>query len=137
MGKNSGSGRYLAQDFVDAIPGSGGIITTIAKRVGCAWHTAKKYVDKYPTVKRAYDDECEKITDAAESTVIAAIMDGDLGAAKWYLTMKAKSRGYATKQEVDVTSAGERIATEPNLDALAEALAGLSDGEGAKGCSGC
>lgn len=119
---NGKNGSYTAGQFIDAIPGSGGIISTIAKRVGCAWHTAKKYIDGYATVKQAYDDECEKLTDAAESTVIKAIMDNDLGAAKWYLTMKAKDRGYAKKQEVDVTSGGERIESQPSIGSLAEAL---------------
>jgi hypothetical protein len=33
---------YNAQQFIKAIKNSGGIITTIAARVGCDWDTAKK-----------------------------------------------------------------------------------------------
>ena len=102
---NGKNGNYTAGQFIEAIPGTGGIISTIARRVGCAWHTAQKYIQNYPTIQRAYDDECEKLTDAAESTVIKAIMDSDLGAAKWYLTMKAKSRGYATTERKEITGA--------------------------------
>jgi len=58
--------RYTAQEFIDKIPGSAGIVTTIALRVGCAWHTAKKYIEQHPTVKAAYDAECERVLDAAE-----------------------------------------------------------------------
>jgi len=28
---------YTAEQFIKAIPGSGGIISTIARRVGCGW----------------------------------------------------------------------------------------------------
>ena len=93
------NGNYTAQKFIDAIPGSGGIISTIAKRVGCHWHTAQKYLEM-PTVQAAYADECEMIVDLAEGTVIKSIKDGDVSAAKWYLTMKAKGRGYVERQEV-------------------------------------
>jgi hypothetical protein len=96
--------NYKAQDFINAIPGSGGIISTIAGRVGCSWHTAKKYISDYQTVQQAYDDECEKVTDLAESTVIKAIKDGDTGTAKWYLTYKGHGRGYipTQRQTVDI-----------------------------------
>jgi len=95
-----GANQYRASDFIQAIPGSGGIISTIAKRVGCAWHTAKKYCTTYPTVAKVYRDECENVTDMAESTVLKAIQEGDIGVAKWYLTMKAKDRGYAERREI-------------------------------------
>ena len=50
---------YTAQTFIDAIPGTGGIVSAIARKVGCEWNTARKYIDNYPTVKAAYDAECE------------------------------------------------------------------------------
>ncbi len=64
------SNRYKASQFIDAIPGSGGIISTIAKRVGCDWHTANTWILNKPTVNSAYSAECETVTDAAESVVI-------------------------------------------------------------------
>ena len=100
-----GNGRYKAQDFIDAIPGTGGIISTIAKRVGCSWHTAKKYIREYPTIAKVYGDECEAITDLAELTIIKAIKDGDTHTAKWYLTMKGRERGYAQTQRQELTGA--------------------------------
>lgn len=92
--------RYRASDFIDAIPGSGGIISTIAKRVGCDWSTAKIAIDSTPTVKAAYDNECETVLDMAESVILKSIKDGDSGDAKWYLTRKGKDRGYVERQEM-------------------------------------
>ena len=95
--------NYKAQDFINAIPGSGGIISTIAARVGCDWSTAKKYITDYPTVAQVHQDECEKVTDLAETEIIKAIRNGDTHTAKWYLTMKGRERGYAKTERQEVT----------------------------------
>jgi len=102
MAKNG----FGAQVFIDNMPGTGGIVATLARRVGCDWHTAKKYIDEYPTVRQAYDDECESINDLAESTLIKSIQDGDTASAKWWLSKKRKP---TFGDAVDITSAGEAI----------------------------
>ena len=99
-----GANQYRAQEFIDNIPGSGGIITTIAKRVGCSWHTADKYIKQYTTVAQAYADECAKVLDAAESVIVGDIVENkEVQTAKWYLTMKGGDRGYAPKQKLEHT----------------------------------
>ena len=97
---NGYNGKYTAQQFIDAIPNSAGIITTIATRVGCKWHTAKVYITKYPTIAKAYADECERVKDRAEAVILKAINAEDVQTAKWYLMLKAKDRGYVQRQEV-------------------------------------
>ena len=97
---------FTAQQFIDAIPGTGGIVATIAKRVGCVWRTAKKYIDTYPTVQDAYMDECEAVLDLAESVVIEAINDRDMQMVRYYLSTKGKHRGYVDKQEVEHSGGG-------------------------------
>jgi len=94
------NGYYLAEQFIGAIPGSGGIISTIAKRVGCAWNTAKKYCTKYATVRRVYNDECARVLDLAEGKVMEAIDEGDGVMIRYYLSTKGKHRGYILRQEV-------------------------------------
>ena len=89
-----GKELYTAKQFIDAIPGTGGIVATIADRVGCKWHTAKKYIEEYPTVKEVYEDECERIR------------DGDIPTAKWYLTKKRKDE---FGDAIDVTSGGKPL----------------------------
>jgi hypothetical protein len=91
---------YTAQQFIDAIPGTGGIISAIARKVGCDWYTVQRWIDKAATVRAAYDAECEAMLDLAESTVLKAIKDGDTSDAKWYLTKKGKRRGYGDALEV-------------------------------------
>lgn len=100
MTDQSGREKYTAQTFIDAIPGSAGIITTIAKRVGCDWHTAKKYIYGHSTVLEAYEDECQGMGDLAEVELYKLIKSGDLGAIKFYLATKMKARGYVERTEV-------------------------------------
>jgi len=86
---------YKASDFIQAIPGTGGIISTIKQRVGCSYNTVRRYVDNYPTVAAALHEERERMLDLAESTIIGALAERDLATSKWFLTVKGGERGYA------------------------------------------
>ena len=97
MGRTNG---FTARQFIDAIPGTGGIISTIAKKVGCEWHTAKKYIENYPTIKLAYENEKHRIDDAAVSNIYKAIADGDLGTSKWWASMKLGKDFHVTEHHV-------------------------------------
>lgn len=94
-----GKPLFTAETFLKAIPGSAGIITTIAKRVGCNWHTAAKYIEEYPTIAQAYKDECESVLDMAEAKLYKAVEKGDLQAVKYILSTKGKRRGYVERVE--------------------------------------
>ena len=76
---------YTAQQFIKAIPGTGGIVSAIADKVGCDWHTVKDAIVKYPTVKDKWENERHKITDKAQHNIIRAIQEGDLQMSKWWL----------------------------------------------------
>jgi hypothetical protein len=105
MGTN-GNGLYTAEQFIKAIPGTGGIIGKIADRVGCDWHTAKKYIFKHPTITQAYTNEKERIKDTAETKLIEQIEDGQMWAIKYYLSTQGKDRGYVERQEVTGSDGG-------------------------------
>ena len=96
---NGHNGTYTAQQFIAVIQGSAGIVSTIASRVGCEWHTARRYIDNYATVRQAYEDERQHVIDLAETTVLKAIKDGDTGTARWYLSTIGKDRGYVERRE--------------------------------------
>ena len=100
--------KFTAKQFIDAIAGTGGVISEIASRVGCSWNTARKYIDKYATVKAAWQEERERITDKARSNIITAIEDDkDLHMSKWWLQVMDDEFKPASK--LDVTSQGEKI----------------------------
>lgn len=95
-----GRASFTTEQFIKAIPKTAGIITTIAKKVGCNWHTAKKFIYSHPTVLAAYCDECESILDLAESKLYEAIQAGDAQMVKYILSTKGKSRGYVERNEL-------------------------------------
>ena len=118
----SNTEKFTTQQVIDSIPGTGGVISAIARRLNCKWHTVRKYIEEYPTVKAAYDDECESTLDLAESVVrqnmILAQMHQrpekdpvtgndvypgpvDSSDAKWFLSKKGKHRGYADSLAVE------------------------------------
>ena len=82
--------KFTAKQFIEAIKGSGGIISTIASRVGCDWNTAQKYIATYPSVQSAYQDELEKVNDMAVGVLMKSMHDGDVASAKWWLARKRK-----------------------------------------------
>lgn len=103
---------FQANQFITAIPGTSGIVSAIAKKVGCSWNTAKKFIDEYPTVKAAFDAERESLLDIAESVLANNIklalqqqqngkVPADSTDAKWLLSRMGKQRGYSEKQEVE------------------------------------
>ena len=88
------SKTYTVAQFKAAIPGSGSIISTIAKRVGCDWYTAKRHIDASATLSRMYKDERESILDMAESVLFKNIKNDDSVDSKWMLSKLGKDRGY-------------------------------------------
>lgn len=99
-GRPKGATQYKTEQFINVIPGTGGIITAIARKIGCDWTTAKNFIYNHPTVKAAYDAECEGILDLAEAKLIEQINGGEGWAIKYMLSTKGKSRGYVERTEV-------------------------------------
>lgn len=95
----SSSKGYTEKKVLAAIKGSGGIVTTIANRLGAEWHTAKKLTEKWESTKQAVRDERETILDMSESAVLKSIKEGNTQDAKWLLSSLAKNRGYGVDGE--------------------------------------
>ena len=107
--------KFTAQQFIAAIPGSGGIISQIAQAVGCNWHTARRYIDDHPTVHLAWEDERNSITDKARHNILMAIDDKDLQMSKWWLTVMDDEFVPRSKQEISGAGGGpiETIVLKP------------------------
>ena len=96
--------RFTQEQVLDAIKDSGAIVAIIAARLDCAWSTAESYVKKWDKTRQAFRDETEQIKDVAESTLINSIKQGNTTDAKWYLSKKAKDRGYGEEITVQQTA---------------------------------
>ena len=97
--------KFTTKQFIDAIPGTGGIVSQIAAIVQCDWHTAKKYIDEHPSVRAVYDSERNKITDKARHNIIKAIREGDMMMSKWWLQVMDAD----FKPGIDVNNTGELV----------------------------
>ena len=98
--------KMTAQQAIEAIPGSGGIKSAIAKRLGVHRHTVDRYLAIWPTFKMAYLDECESVCDMGESRIIQMMNDGDRAAIMWYL---ARKRRKEFGENLDLTSDGQSL----------------------------
>jgi len=96
------SNNFKKEEILNAIKDSGSIVSTIAKRLGVSWHTAKSYIESHEETKKAYEDEKEIILDSAEDVLFDSIIKGkDIQSSKWLLSTKGKSRGYSEKYEIE------------------------------------
>lgn len=82
-----------------AIKGSGGLIATVAKKLGCKWETANGYIKKYE-LQNLIEDERETMLDLAESKLLSNIQKGDNASIFFYLKTQGKKRGYIERSEV-------------------------------------
>jgi hypothetical protein len=97
---NGHNGRYSCQAFINAMPGTGGIVSAIADKVGCDWHTARRWIDSKPSVKQAWEAERNKITDRARHHIVRAVQNGDLQMCKWWLQVMDPE--FVDRKKVDV-----------------------------------
>lgn len=92
--------RYKRDEILAAVRGSGGNVSEVARRLGCSWHTARSYVDKWESTRTAFDCELEELLDEAEIKLRELILAGDGPAIRFYLSTKGRKRGYVTRSEV-------------------------------------
>lgn len=101
--------KYPRDLVLKAISGSGGVMNTIAARLKCDWHTAKRYVEKWKETVEAYEAENEKVLDLAESKLYESIQNGNTQDAKWLLSTRGRKRGYVTGAEITGDIKGEMV----------------------------
>ena len=82
--------KYTEKQLLEVIKNSAGIMSTIADRLKCNWHTAKKKIEESETVKQAYESECERVLDLAESKMIKLIDQEDGQMIRYLLSTKGK-----------------------------------------------
>lgn len=74
---------------------------TVAQKLKVEWHTAEKYVNRWESTRQAMNNESVKIVDIAERKIIDSIIEGDTNTTKWFLSKKAKNRGYGDTIEIE------------------------------------
>jgi hypothetical protein len=120
--------QFSADHIIDAIRGrgpwheagsSGGIVTTVAQRLGVQRKTISRYVERYKSVEEAIKDERMGFVDLAEGKLMRKVADGNLTAIIFTLKTLGKDRGYVERVQIE-----EYIeeALEAMMDALEQGL---------------
>ncbi len=78
-----------ADEVIKAIKGSGGVKTTIAKRLNVTRQTVDNYLSRWATVRDAYIEEKAGMDDMALSVVMQDIVQNkNVNTAKWWIERK-------------------------------------------------
>ena len=106
--KRGGRHAELTQAQVErALTAAGGLVTSTAKRLGCAPKTVYRYIERFPALKHVLTEARESSVDLAESKLIEAIKNGNLTAIIFFLKTQGKSRGYTERSEPGLTTDDE------------------------------
>lgn len=82
--------RYKKQEIIAALKKANGLQTVAADILGCEYHTVQKYINKHPSVMKAYRQAKVKVSDKAENNIHEAINNKNIGVSKWYLEHNTK-----------------------------------------------
>ena len=99
--------RFTEEQVAQAVMEAGGILTTAARRLGCASCTVYEYIERFPALKHVLTEARESSVDLAESKLIEAIKNGNLTAIIFFLKTQGKSRGYTERSEPGLTTDDE------------------------------
>lgn len=103
----TGKTAVTLEQAIKAVGGSGGVKTTIAKRLNVTRQTIDNYLDRWATFRQAYEDEKSGVDDAAVSVVMNDIINNkNVDTAKWWVARKLDE--FSDKSRHEVTGADGR-----------------------------
>ena len=111
--------RRSEAEVLAAIPGTFGVVTAVARRLGVDRDTVMNYRARWPSVQHALKAEAERLLDLAEAKLYKRALEDDNERCLFYLLdNKGRSRGYGRMPSVEVQHSGEvrhahRVTVEP------------------------
>ncbi len=91
--------KVTKKRLLNAITGSYGNITVIAKKLGCQRAAVYEFLKKDEEVKTAVEQERERIVDLAENKLVDRLNKGDTTLIVMTLKTLGKNRGYGESIE--------------------------------------
>ena len=101
--------RLTPAAILKVIPGTFGNQSEIARRLGVKRETVAGYIDRFPEVKAAFEQERESAIDFAESRLMSGINSGDPESIRFFLRTIGRKRGYNERMEVTGQNGGAII----------------------------
>jgi len=102
--------------FLEVLAAQAGNVAGACRAMKINRRTYYNWIDKDEVFKAAVDDITESLIDDAESQLQKLIKDGNVVAILFYLKTRAKARGYIERSETDITSKGDKINININVD---------------------
>ena len=102
--------------FIEILTKQAGNVAGACRAMNINRRTYYNWMDKHEDFKAIVEDITEGLIDDAESQLQSLIKDGNVAAVLFYLKTRAKSRGYIERSETDITSKGDKIKININLD---------------------
>lgn len=96
-------GRLTPARFLKGVEGSAGLVTAVAKNMGCTRQALANWLRLNPEFLKYLDEERSKVLDVAENQLINQLTKGEPWAIKFFLMTQGKKRGYTERQEIEVT----------------------------------
>ena len=107
--------KYSPEDVAKALKKANGLQTHAATILKCAPATVKSYIDKYDSVREAYQNARDGILDEAEHQLIKQVREGNITAIIFTLKTIGKHRGYVERHDIG-------LALSPEVQAMAQQL---------------
>jgi len=111
--------KYTAEQMIAALQATKGMVSLAARHLGCSLNTVQSYINEYPTVKAAREQERDKMGDAVELALYdEAVNKRNITALIFMAKTLFKDRGYVERQEVTGKDGGaiEVVYTYPDDD---------------------
>lgn len=86
--------------MIDALMATKGMKTLAARKLGCSYVTVQRYIEKYPTVRAAFEEAQEQSGDMVELKLLEQIQKGDTTAIIFALKTRYRSRGYNERLDI-------------------------------------
>jgi len=93
---------FTVAEMQEAIAGSGGFVTEVARRLGCSRSTVYRYKKSYREISEAIFEEKEHLLDTAESALLKQIGKGNITAIIFYLKTQGYGRAYGDRSKLDI-----------------------------------
>jgi hypothetical protein len=92
--------KYTAEQMIEALEASRGLIAPAARYLGCKRDTVRAYIEEYPEVARIKKDMEEVGLDISENSLLNAAERGEAWAVCFHLKTKGKHRGFVERAEL-------------------------------------
>src|SRR6266542_2712899 len=98
--------KYPPEKIIHALRETRGMIALAARALGCERNTIYDAAKRFPSVRRAIEDQRELSLDRAELGLLKAVQDGEGWATCFFLKTQGRGRGYIERQELTGPNGG-------------------------------